>query len=864
MLLRNSEGRALPKARPVTLYRPSKDEIRARLSLPYVCAHLGIMLDGNDESLCPFHADTRPSFHLFEGDDGVQRWSCMPCGVTGSDVFDLLQRKLNLDFSEALEHATGLFQSLPADYEPQRVQVKRGDPSDWAADVEQARARAAEKDAHGILSMLTGLASAENPAEAARWDTFLRSQLGWGIADEGVYMPHWSPDGQLTGCKIRKGNGERISKTGSRYDNLYASWLGTRHRDALLTEGETDCAWAMFQAAELGLPLNVYALPRGASNDPAAALQAITADFMTFLSKLRGTIYLAFDPDTAGVTATRAWIAALDTAGFGDRVRVCSLPLHRDLREARPDLRRLLEQAKRPLAPPDNILEAAGGYVRQDRQGNGYVAANWSAEPTAVLSGGDDPGYEVALNSRGTQGSAVLRLSDLESTRALNRWANRHNLMFTGSDGDRTAIAKYIECRAAVVPEIFQTERVGMHEAPEAYAESGPTCVFPAGWHGKTPWRYAPTAKSADVSQNVLLPDRGTLNWRWLSAFLALNDTSVTHPLLAWLVAAARRNEIQRFPLLFISGSSGVGKSTIAELALKMLGSTIRADLGAVTPFVLLRTLACSSTLPVFVDEYTRLSRRDTREAFQGAIPALYTGDYAERGQADLSSMRYKMSAPTIVAGEDTFALDREMERVVAVHPRRAGQNHAALEYIASAPLQYFGDLLHFWLAERPGDLPELATHANTRPEYNRNVLLGGWQTLLQLLDYAASMNELPPTLPSVPDLSALEHESHADEENIYVTALKEGFPLRDTGGLPVVWTDESGRGTWVRARALIKSLERGSDIQLPGGERALRAYFEERYGNSEHARIRPPMAVTSVWAHLLPGLLIEQEDEAL
>lgn len=842
----------------MSLYRPSKEQLREKLSLPYVCAELGIMLDVNDEALCPFHADTRPSFHLFEGDDGLQRWSCMPCGIRGSDLFDLIQRKLGYDFPEALEYAEALYLKLPPGYEPPRLQAPRGTPEDFAAEVQEARNIAAEKEYHGILAAATGLVSADRPTEAAAWDTYLRHTWGWGYNPSvGVYMPHWDEAGVLTGCKIRKSSGDRISATGSRYENLYGCWLGIRYKDSLICEGETDAAWAGYQAAVERLELNIVALPRGASAD-------VDARFVNYLSHARGMVYLAFDPDAAGVDATRAWIEALDVdvAGFGDRIRFCALPLGKDLREARPGLRHLLSEGKRPLPMPVDFLTTPAGFARMNRSGNWYMATQWTVEPQAVLTGASDPGFDVMLQSRGPARPAVLRLSDLESIRALNRWANKQGLVYNGSESDRHAITEYVLARASVVPEIFQTAQVGSHAAPATYPDAGTSIVYPTGYKGKLPWRYAPTLQTADVTAQVLLPaPPGPIDWRWLGAFLALNAPEVMHPFLAWLAASARRGEVQRFPLLFISGSSGVGKSTLAELGSRLFGSAIRIDLGGVTPFVLLRALASSTTLPVFVDEYTRMSRRETREAFQGVIPSLYTSDYAERGQADLSSQRYRMSAPTIVAGEDTFALDRELERVITVHPSRARQNVAALEYIRAAPLERFAERFHYWIAAQ-ADLPPFQLQAPSRPEYNRAILETGWETMRAFLLHEALSGERPPALPEAPDLSGLNQGRYSDDENVYLTAIKEGSSMRDSNGSPYVWPAPEG-GTYIRAQQLIGALSRSQvDIQLPGGSRSMLAYFEERWGKPSKIRVTPPLGVARVWADYVPGLSIEGDDQ--
>ena len=836
-------------------YVPDKDEVKARLSLPYVCAKLGIPLLPNGTAPCPFHQDEHPSFYLWEGDDGYQRWWCQPCGF-GGDIFDLIQRRLGLSFSEALDHAASLLAELPPGYEPpRRVSAPlRVGPDQWQVDVARARQRAAEPGQAGILSARCQLASIDDPALCARWDVYLRETWGWGIDEVGtIFMPHFAPDGMLIGCKLRDGSGKKQSLPGSRFEHLYGSWLGRRHKDVLITEGETDAVYAGWAAAAERIPLDVFALPSGAS-------KPVETSWLAFLAGAH--VYLALDPDAAGVQATRNWLEALHTAGFSE-VRVCCLPLNRDLRAARPHLPSLLAVAQRPLREPDDVAAAPGGYVRSDRNANLRQVTTWTAEPTAKLTG-DEGGYDVVFETRGTRKATVMRFTDLASVGALNKWANRHGTIFTGNDPDRQRIADLIQARGAITPEVFQTDRVGLHAPPATYSFAGPSVVYPRGYHGKLPWRYLPSARTADLTERVLLPTDAfqRVQWSWLEAFLALSNPSVMHPILSWLCASARRPEAARFPILFIGGSSGVGKSTLATLALRLMGSAIELSLGAATPFVLLRTLAGSASLPVFVDEWTRLGRRDVREAFQSAIPDLYSGGTIERGQADLSVNSYKVTAPTIVAGEDIFSLDRERERMVAVWPTRAAQNHDALARIAHVPLERFGALFHYWISLGPPDLPPLDSPAEDRVQHNADVLRAGWGTLLAFLDYAASYGDPVPVLPLVPDLSCFDREDEEDDENVYETAIIEAAALSDPNGLPVVWEDPVGRGTWVRTQALVGLLEtRRFDIQLPGRSKAMLNYFRERYGVSS-ALVTPPLAMRTTRAHLIQGFHIPRPEE--
>jgi hypothetical protein len=440
---------------------------------------------------------------------------------------------------------------------------------------------------------------------------------------------------------------------------------------------------------------------------------------------------------------------------------------------------------------------------------------------------------------------------------ALRRWANRHGLVFPGTDPDVQKLAEWVAARGAITPEIFQTDQVGMHSPPPDYRFAGPSVVYPGGWEGRLPWRYAPGAAVEDADDQVLLPDTlgREFSWSWLEAFLSLSEAEVTHPLLAWVVAAMRRPEVREFPILFIGGSSGVGKSTLARLVCQLGGSRSELDLGANTPFVLLRKLASSTSLPVFIDEWTRMSREDTRRTLQGHIPILYTGGTAQRGQADLGAAVYKLTAPTVIAGEDTFTLDRELDRIIPVAPSRRAQNHEALAAVLGQPLELFAKLMHRWLTTpRDHALPSLSTGASARPAHNRGVLEAGWRTLRLFLSEAAQLDPDVPVVPDEPDLGCLDPGRRREDENVYEVALAEASSMTDRDGLPFIWLDDQGRGTWVRFMALVREVDNRLDLGLPGRSGAMRDYFTERYGELRDGRVTPPGAVKSVRAHLIPG----------
>src|SRR6478735_5225768 len=57
---------------------------------------------GNEyKGLCPFHDEKTPSFAIFTGSDGRDRYNCHGCGAKG-DHLQFLQDYYQLDFNDAV------------------------------------------------------------------------------------------------------------------------------------------------------------------------------------------------------------------------------------------------------------------------------------------------------------------------------------------------------------------------------------------------------------------------------------------------------------------------------------------------------------------------------------------------------------------------------------------------------------------------------------------------------------------------------------------------------------------------------------------------------------------------------------------
>ncbi len=77
------------------------DEIKERLDIvEIVSAYVPLKKTGrNFKGLCPFHSEKTPSFVVFPDS---QNWHCFGACGTGGDIFTFIQKRENVDFSEAL------------------------------------------------------------------------------------------------------------------------------------------------------------------------------------------------------------------------------------------------------------------------------------------------------------------------------------------------------------------------------------------------------------------------------------------------------------------------------------------------------------------------------------------------------------------------------------------------------------------------------------------------------------------------------------------------------------------------------------------------------------------------------------------
>ena len=303
---------------------PDKDGLRKTVSAAAVAASLGIQVNDRGLATCPFHDDTNPSLSFYVDDNGNQRWGCFPCGASG-DSFDLVQRVKHVDFTSAIRYV----ENLSGISRPVQLRTRELDEEGLSRLVSEARENARSSD--GLLCVAASLS--ETPNE--EYDQVLRG-LGWGVREDAiVVIPHFLVSGKLTGAKFRSPDGQKWSYPQSSFDDLYNFWSTPKFDFGIVTEGETDLAHVVYTTG-----LDAVALPTGASK--------LTRRWVTEICHRWTRVYLAFDGDAAGQSATWRWVTALSEEGYSS-VYVMQVPDGEDLRSCGIEVENLMQGSYRAV-----------------------------------------------------------------------------------------------------------------------------------------------------------------------------------------------------------------------------------------------------------------------------------------------------------------------------------------------------------------------------------------------------------------------------------------------------------------------------------------------------------------------------------
>ena len=266
----------------------------------------------------------------------------------------------------------------------------------------------------------------------------------------------------------------------------------------------------------------------------------------------------------------------------------------------------------------------------------------------------------------------------LTSKRAFVGRRRHPGMVFTGDDDNLQTITLNLWSNAD--KHIQGVTEIGLHETEEEPLWVTEDVTFSSTERKEDPKLIA--IGDHELSQRIAYdfpkPEEAkALAKSALPDLINLNEQAVTIPILSWLFASILhprfKGEFGSFPVLFVYGSAGCGKTSMLKRAMMpLLGFKDVDPFGAdATSFVMLKRCGSTNALPVWVDEFKGDMGSKKVDALTRLLRDIYGGKAEARGTKDQSLRTYDLSSSILVSGETRPEETAVLERIISVNPRK-------------------------------------------------------------------------------------------------------------------------------------------------------------------------------------------------
>jgi hypothetical protein len=319
----------------------------------------------------------------------------------------------------------------------------------------------------------------------------------------------------------------------------------------------------------------------------------------------------------------------------------------------------------------DTIREENGVYVKLNKFGGKDALSTFMLDPKELLRlpYGDVLTCSVHSTLGYTYENVRIENSDWYSRSKLMTTIGHSDCTFHGSDVDAIDVCWHVVSRVPVRKQ--GTRVIGLHDDLWVLRDCN---INAAGY--VDPMRLVPYDRSQEslhskIKYQHLDDDEYRVLARgFFGNVLGVNLPRVMLPMLGWFFAAPMKVSIQKidgsFPLLLCYGSKGAGKTTVLEKLLAFQGYTDPTPHSCTTKsFPLLRLLASTNAVPVFLDEYKTDIGQDATNIIKRYMRKAYRGEVEEKGNPDQTVTPYYIEAPLIVCGELKITEAAILDRVI-------------------------------------------------------------------------------------------------------------------------------------------------------------------------------------------------------
>lgn len=306
------------------------------------------------------------------------------------------------------------------------------------------------------------------------------------------------------------------------------------------------------------------------------------------------------------------------------------------------------------------VFEFQGRYWRTKGEAT-YPITNFVFQPVEMITSEDEAQLTADLVTvRGETYRLTFMATDFANQQKFKNLLNKNTiaLSYLGGDGDLELLKGYVSELEWDVKRGVKAMGVYNHDgrlvfvSQDGSIESGGVSVEDIVQLDKYKSIESDIIGCDPLTKEKLL-ELGKL-------LMSYNEPAKAVSILAWAAGCFIKEHLRqrgvKFPHLFLIGEAGSGKSTTLERVLLPIFSGNRVIAATqVTAFTLMKESASSNLIPLPLDEFkpSKMDRIKLATLYNHFRDS-YDGHEGVRGRADLSVVTYDLSAPLIVAGEES------------------------------------------------------------------------------------------------------------------------------------------------------------------------------------------------------------------
>jgi hypothetical protein len=283
-----------------------------------------------------------------------------------------------------------------------------------------------------------------------------------------------------------------------------------------------------------------------------------------------------------------------------------------------------------------------------------------------VLEDRDCLKCDIATNNF-TYEDVLIENTDWHTKQKFLKAIGHQDCVFLGSDNDLQALCQYVQ-------QLIPLRKEGV-KGIGLYNDIWVTENMNITKDGiQKELKVVPYDKGADAFYHkIKYVESSDMSKGFYENILKVNEKNVMLSIIGWVFATPLKPILTKladgFPILFNHGGQGTGKSSMAQIFIRLVGYTdIDPKSCTMKSFPMLKMLSSTNAIPQWYDEFKKTDMKETDfDNLLRYMRRAYKGEIEDKGRADQTVDSYRITAPMAVMGEWNINQPAIMERIILV-----------------------------------------------------------------------------------------------------------------------------------------------------------------------------------------------------